>query len=189
MTRVASSPRARAPRTPLPRIADWIPRRLAAVSAAIALTTAAASAFPSEPLAALDALRGAAAWDDRAPSPGARGRTKVDWTRVDVPEGPDAARVEKAVRAALKAAVKRADFGDVRAVTASARVVELTWEDRGDVLRLSCTVVGRLKGGPRAKSHISFGGRPEQRKELEKQVLAMVANGVVTRLAELARHR
>jgi outer membrane lipopolysaccharide assembly protein LptE/RlpB len=47
--------------------------------------------------------------------------------------------------------------------------------------------VGRLVGGPSARSRISFGGNPSEREALEKQVLSMVANGVVTRLAEIAR--
>jgi hypothetical protein len=56
-------------------------------------------------------------------------------------------------------------------------------------VRLSCTVLGRLEGGPSARSRISFGASPKDRAALEKQVLRMVANGVVARLAEIARTR
>jgi hypothetical protein len=116
-----------------------------------------------------------------------RGKAKVEWTKIEVPESADAARITKLLRGALKDAVKRADFGKVKAVSASAHVIELSFEDKGDVLRISCTIVGRLENGLKARSHISFGGSPTQRRALEKQVLTMVANGVVTRLAELAR--
>ena len=119
----------------------------------------------------------------------ARGRAKVDWTKIEVPAGEDSARISRVLRKLLNDAVRGADFGKVQKVSASAHVVELTWEKRGDVLRMSCTIVGRLKDGPRARSRVSFGGSPAQRKELEKQVLTMVANGMVTRLAEMARAR
>ena len=48
---------------------------------------------------------------------------------------------------------------------------------------------GRVPGGPSAKSRISFGGSPADKAKLEKQVLTMVANAVVSRLAEIVRAR
>jgi hypothetical protein len=48
-------------------------------------------------------------------------------------------------------------------------------------------VVGRIEGGPSARSRIRLGGRPSERKKLEKDALKVVATGIVTRLAELAR--
>jgi hypothetical protein len=125
------------------------------------------------------------------PSPAdARGKPRIEWKTVSVPEGPDADRVARTLRSMLVRASRKADFGrEGGKVVVSARVVQLAWEDRGDVVRLSCTVVGRLEGGPSARSRISFGGAPKDRAALEKQVLTMVANGVVTRLAEIARSR
>ena len=38
-----------------------------------------------------------------------------------------------------------------------------------------------------ARSRISYGGSPEKREELEKQVVTMVANGLVGRLAQIVR--
>lgn len=116
-----------------------------------------------------------------------RGRAKVKWTRIDVPQGLDEKRISGVLRKLLDKAVKRADFGEVRAVSASVRVIELRTETQGDVLRVSCTLVGKLEGGRSAKSRISFGGDPAQAKELELEVLTMVANGLVTRIAEIAR--
>ena len=104
-------------------------------------------------------------------------------------QGKDADRHGRMLKGLLAQATKKADFGKAERVVLIARLVEFTAEQRGDVLRLSCTIVGRVDGGPGARSRISYGGSPAKRAELEKQVLTMVANGVVARLAEIARTR
>jgi hypothetical protein len=115
-------------------------------------------------------------------------RAKVEWVKVEVPEGQDAARLTKMLKEALKQASKRADFGKkTKSVALSARIVELKTEHHGDVLRVTCTVMGRVAGGQGARSRISFGGSPEKRDELEKEVVTMVANGLVARLAQIVR--
>lgn len=120
----------------------------------------------------------------------AHARGKVEWkaivVRSAVGKEPDA--LVKVLRPLLQKAAKKADFGR-KQVTLSARVVEFRSEAQGDVHRVSCTIVGRLEGGASAKSKISFGGHPGQRDKLEKQVLGMVASGVVARLATLAREQ
>ncbi len=65
--------------------------------------------------------------------------------------------------------------------------MELTTEEHGDVLHITCTVMGRVVGGAGARSRISYGGSPEKREELEKEVLTQVANGLVARLAQIVR--
>lgn len=123
-----------------------------------------------------------------APSPSfARTPTKVEWTHIRVPEGKEADRTTKLLKTLLTQAAKKADFGKAKNVKLSARVVQFSSERRGDVLQVSCTIVGRLVGGPTARSRISFGGDPAEREKLEKQVLSMVANGLVARLADIAR--
>jgi hypothetical protein len=117
----------------------------------------------------------------------ARGKARVKWSRIDVPEGKDAARLTKLLRKMLDKAVKQTDFGDVRAMTASARIVELRTTKDGDVLRVTCVLSGKLEGGQGARSKISLGGDPNRAGDLEAEVLQAVANGLVTRLAELAR--
>ncbi len=117
----------------------------------------------------------------------AEARAKVDWSRVDVPESEDAARITKVLKAALDQATKRANFGAIKSVTLSAKLLTFTTELHGDVLRVSCTAMGRVHGGASARSKISFGGSPDARADLEKQVLTMVANGLVARLAQIAR--
>ena len=118
-----------------------------------------------------------------------RGRAKVDWTRIAVPPSDDSARTERVLRKLLDRAVKKADFGKARKLSASVRVLELQSELRDGVLRVSCTLVGKLQGGQSAKARISFGGDPSKAESLELEVLTMVANGLVTRIAELARAR
>jgi hypothetical protein len=121
-------------------------------------------------------------------APGAAlARTKVEWSRVDVPAGENAARISKVLRAALTQAAHKTNFGKAKSITLSAKLVAFSAEQRGDVLRVNCTMMGRVQGGQGARSKISFGGSPAQRAELEKQVLTMVANGLVARLAQIVR--
>jgi hypothetical protein len=119
----------------------------------------------------------------------ARSKTKIEWSAVRVPEGRGSERTAKMLRGFLTQAAKKADFGSAKSVKLTARVVEFTAVKKGDILQVSCSIVGRLVGGPSARSRISFGGNPAEREELEKQVLSMVANGLVTRLAEIAKTR
>ena len=119
----------------------------------------------------------------------ARSKTKVEWSTIRVPEAKGSDKTQKMLRGFLTQAAKKADFGSAKNVKLAARVVEFTSVKKGDILQVSCTIVGRLVGGPSARSRISFGGNPAERDQLEKQVLSMVANGLVTRLAEIAKVR
>lgn len=110
---------------------------------------------------------------------------KVEWSRIEVPDS--SARIAKTFKTALEQAARKANFGKVKSITLSAKVVEFTAEQRGDVLRVTCSVSGRVIGGHGARSKISFGGSPAARDELEKQVVTTVANGLVARLAQIAR--
>jgi hypothetical protein len=121
------------------------------------------------------------------PEAHARPGPKIEWVRVDVPEGQDAARRAKIFKQALVQAARHASFGKAKAVALSVRITELTVERHDDVLRITCTAMGRIRGGPGARSKISYGGDPEKRDELERQVLTMVANGLVARLAQIVR--
>lgn len=114
---------------------------------------------------------------------------KVTWTNIDVPEGDGAAALQKNLKKLLDKAARKVSFGKAKKVSFSVKVTELVSEQKGDVHRVSCTIVGRIPGGPSAKSRISFGGSPADKAKLEKQVLTMVANAVVTRLAEIVRSR
>jgi hypothetical protein len=104
-----------------------------------------------------------------------------------VPSGKGSEKTARMLRGFLTQAAKKADFGEAKSVKLSARVIDFTSVKKGDILQVSCTIVGRLVGGPSARSRISFGGSLNEREQLEKQVLNMVSNGLVTRLAEIAR--
>ena len=119
----------------------------------------------------------------------ARRHADVHWTKVEVPEGDNATRLQSKITALLKDAARKADFGKAKRVDASLKVTELTWQRKGDVLRLTCSMVVRIDHGPRAISKISFGGDPSKPEELEQQVLSSVTLGAVSRLAQLARTR
>lgn len=68
-------------------------------------------------------------------------------------------------------------------------VEALELEKRGDAIVVRCVAVGRLPGGQRARSEITFGGAPSERPELMRRVLSVAARGVIARLAELERNR
>jgi hypothetical protein len=126
-----------------------------------------------------------------APAPAHAG-AQVFFTDIQIPAGGDAkARKSrtKAVRKLLANAAKRADFGKAAEVRITAAVTELESIEGDDVVKVRCTMTGRLKGGPLARSRLEFSGKPSQRRELEKKVLGMVADGLVTRLAQMARER
>jgi hypothetical protein len=119
----------------------------------------------------------------------AKGRSpRVVWSAVTVRDGKDRDHHEKTLGDILKKEGRRHDWGKRdEPVEATVEVKELTSVVEGDVVRVTCTAVGRLKGGHAAKSKFSFGGRPSERAKLEKHVLELVARGIVTRLSEMAR--
>lgn len=110
-------------------------------------------------------------------------------TDVLVPEGPEAKATAKLVRRLIAGSAKRAKWGKASRVRVVVRVAQLDVTEEGGVLRVTCTMSGRLEGGPGARSRLSYGGHPSRRKDLVKKVLGMVGDGLVTRLAQMARER
>jgi hypothetical protein len=134
--------------------------------------------------------------DARAPiAPGVvptRGRPDVKLDRLEFPKDlPRSAALERHFRFHLRRAARKADRGAGRGakIEYRVRVEELEASERGGVLSVRCTALGRLPGGKSARSHIAFGGNPRQRERVLKNVLEIVARGVVTRLAALERER
>lgn len=119
----------------------------------------------------------------------AEAKTDVVVTDVEVPEGKDAKATTKLVRRALGSSAKRAQWGKVRKVRVKVRVVELDVVEDDGVVRVSCTLSGRIEGGRGARSRLVYGGHPSRRKDLVKKVVGMVADGLMTRLAQMARER
>jgi len=91
----------------------------------------------------------------------------------------------------LRKEVRRVEWGAGRDNRIEYRfsVTKLELTVNGDVLEVSCTAVGALPGGRTAKSQLSFGGAANERQRVVKQVLEIVARGVITRLAQLERRR
>ena len=107
-----------------------------------------------------------------------------------MPARPDAQRLTHELRQLLAEAIKKASFGrgtPKKRIEVTARLTEFTVEQRGDVLEVRCTLSGHIQGARGARSHITFGGRPEERAKLEHDVLRMVARGFVARIADIAR--
>ncbi|HVY47269.1 MAG TPA: hypothetical protein VHB21_15380 [Minicystis sp.] len=123
-------------------------------------------------------------------APDALARPTVAVTRVDVPPRDGAPRLAREIKKLIDDAARHTSFGPgdrKKRIEITARLVELSAEERGDVLEIHCTLAGRVVGARGAKSKIAFGGSPKDRAALEKQVLKMVAQGLVARLAQIAR--
>lgn len=120
-----------------------------------------------------------------------RGRPTVELDRLDFPDMPGAPGHKKHLKRALARAAREADWGVGSGHKIEYRVeirkLSLTRED--GVLRVRCIAVGRLPGGKAATSQLNFGGDPNGATKLVRQVLEIVARGVVTRLAQLERRR
>ncbi|MCC6648258.1 MAG: hypothetical protein IT374_22140 [Polyangiaceae bacterium] len=117
----------------------------------------------------------------------AKRRPRVVWTDVSIrPERPDVPPVVKKI---LEKEGRRADWGRRREqpVEAKVEIRELSAVRDGDVVRVTCTAVGKIPGLGAAKSRFTYSGRPEEQRKLEHRVLELVARGIVTRLADIAR--
>jgi hypothetical protein len=144
-------------------------------------------------------LAGVAAWLSAPPASAAppivgrpRGRPHIRFDRVELPAG--LANREEYLRhlqKTLKREVRRADWGASSKSTISLRfaVERLDLVPRASVLQVQCSAVGELPHRRTARSQLSYGGERGQEKRLVKQVLEIVARGVVSRLSALERGR
>jgi len=119
------------------------------------------------------------------------GGPKVTLDRLDLGKVPLARSDEVFLRKTLAEEAKRADWGAGAAarIEYRFRLDELSVTEEPRVVRITCSASGFLPKGRRAKSHITFGGAPNERQALVHHVLEIVARGVVTRLSELERRR
>jgi hypothetical protein len=125
-----------------------------------------------------------------APAAGEQPTFSID--ALTLPPGLENTRqVDKALRTMLKKEAKRQDWGAGRSSHIEARfhLKRFEFETQGQALIVRATLVGRLPGGRAAESTISFGGKPAQKATLVRQVLGIVATGVIVRLADLERKR
>jgi len=120
-------------------------------------------------------------------APQADARSRANWTKVHVRSGDDATRISATLKKLLKRASRKAKWGKGSKLELSARVTKLTWEKRDEAVLINVTVVAKIAGSKSARSHIRIGGRPNERRKLEKQALRIIADGLVTRLSAIAR--
>jgi hypothetical protein len=155
-------------------------RRVAALLAVLAI----AACFDSR--AALAGPRALAAHPAAS-----RARPSVTLDRLDLTKVPLAAADEAFLRKALADEAKKADWGAGHSarIEYRFRLDELSVTEEPRVVRVRCTASGFLPKGRGAKSHIAFGGAPNERQALVRHVLEIVARGVVTRLSDLERRR
>lgn len=117
---------------------------------------------------------------------------KVEVAGIEFREGAEKQtqkRVGSAIRRQVHRAAKSLDFGTKGRVEVTFVVRDVEVEEADGIVTITCTLVGKLKGGGSARSKIRFGGKPDNRKKIERQVVATAADGVMTRLAQLSRER
>ncbi|HEX4336516.1 MAG TPA: hypothetical protein VH062_11420 [Polyangiaceae bacterium] len=134
---------------------------------------------------------GLAAAAERGSAAPSHGHPKVTLDRLDLTKVPLAASDEAFLRKALAEEAKRADWGAGHAaqIQYRFRLDELSVTEEPRVVRVRCSASGFLPKGHGAKSHIAFGGAPNERQAVVRHVLEIVARGVVTRLSDLERRR
>jgi hypothetical protein len=116
---------------------------------------------------------------------------RVVWTEITLATRDKRPELERFLKQVIDRQTRRADWGRPRQSPLEARfdVTEFSAVAGKDVVRVTCTGVGKLKGGQSVRSHFSMGARPKGRGELERQLLTMLGRGIVNRLAEVARTR
>jgi hypothetical protein len=125
-----------------------------------------------------------------APAEARPRRPKIRWT-ILVPERQDRPRIEALLKEILEKETRKARWGKgyTDEVQATIDVRELSTRIDGAVARVTCSALGKIKELGVARSRFSYGGKAEQRAQLEKHILELVARGIIVRLAELAREK
>ncbi len=126
------------------------------------------------------------------PSDGPEGRPHVVLDRLDVPSTlPEHQRLSKVLEKVLKHEQYRVQWGAGRGsrITYRFSLEQLDLSVERGVLKVRCTALGRLPKGKTARSKLEFGGDPNNPHKVIDHVLAIVARGVLTRLADLEHER
>src|SRR6476660_8375890 len=89
------------------------------------------------------------------------GRTVV-WTDITLASRDKRPELERFLKQIIEQQTRHADWGRARPSPLEARfdVTEFSAVAGKDVVRVTCTGVGKLKGGQSVRSHFSMGGRP-----------------------------
>jgi hypothetical protein len=126
------------------------------------------------------------------PEDGPAGRPHVVLDKLVVPPSiPEHQRVSRVLTKVLKHEAHRVEWGAGRGSRITYRFfleqLDVTVEQ--GVLKVRCTALGRLPKGKSARSKLELGGDPRKPRKVVDQVLAIVARGVLARLADLERDR
>lgn len=159
--------------------AHSLPILLASLTALSSLVLAPARALAKEP-----ALIG--------PEDGPEGRPHIVLDRLVVPNTvPEYKRVSRVLEKVLKREAYRVQWGAGR----ENRIVYRFFLEQLDVTiekgvyKVRCTAFGRLPKGKTARSKLELGGDPRNPRKIIDEVLAIVARGVLARLADQERER
>jgi hypothetical protein len=111
--------------------------------------------------------------------------------RLTFPSIPEASYYKKQLTRSLWRASHAADWGagEGSVIEYRFRVDDLTIDAEADLIRVHCTATGELPGGKNATSRLSFSGPRAERRALVEKVLRIVAEGVITRLAQIEHRR
>jgi hypothetical protein len=126
------------------------------------------------------------------PEDGPEGRPHVVLDRLVVPSTvPEYKRVSRVLEKVLKREARRVQWGAGRQSRIEYRfyLEELRVTVEGGVYKVHCTALGRLPKGKSARSKLVLGGDPRNPRKIIDEVLAIVARGVLARLADLERER
>lgn len=112
--------------------------------------------------------------------------------RLEVPaELPEHQRVARVLQKVLKHEQHRVQWGAGREsrITYRFYLEQLELRVEKGVLKVRCTALGKLPKGKTARSKLEFGGDAKDPHKVIDHVLAIVARGVLARLADLERDR
>lgn len=126
------------------------------------------------------------------PEDGPEGRPHIVLDRLVVPNTvPEHKRVSRVLEKVLKREAYRVQWGAGRQNRIEYRfyLEELNVTIENGVYTVHCTALGRLPKGKSARSKLVLGGDPQNPRKIIDEVLAIVARGVLARLADLERER
>ena len=126
------------------------------------------------------------------PEDGPEGRPHIVLDRLVVPNTvPEYKRVSRVLEKVLKREAYRVQWGAGRQSRIEYRfyLEELNVTVENGVYKVHCTALGRLPKGKSARSKLVLGGDPQNPRKIIDEVLAIVARGVLARLADLERER
>jgi hypothetical protein len=126
------------------------------------------------------------------PDDGPEGQPHIVLDQLVVPNNlPEHQRVSKVLEKALKHEAHRVQWGAGRGsrITYRFYLEQLSLTVEHGVLKVRCTAFGRLPKGKTARSKLEFGGDPKQARQVIDHVLAIVARGVLSRLADMEHDR